>query len=132
MRWAASRGFIFLRSTALSKMERACWSPPVMASWRMSFMRTRIPLAAASWAIPPPMTPAPRTPTVETGWGWTEGSATPVPFRAASRMWKTWIRFFETVPTTSSLAALASASRPLSTSFPRVSRRIARIRRGAG
>ena len=81
-------------------------------------MRTRIPLSAISWAMPPPMTPAPSTATARTG---PAGAARQTgSFLAASVRRKTWMRFFEIVDVASSATARASASKPAAAGRPRV------------
>ena len=67
---------ILRRFTMARKMPAAAAVPPVTASQLMSFIRTGRPALLKAQAIPPPMTPAPTTPTERIGLRF--GSASPV------------------------------------------------------
>ena len=89
-----------------------------------------MPFSAASWPMPPPMAPAPRTARrVDRASAF--GVSPPLPFEP-SMSWKTWIRFFATSEVASVPAARASASKPacIPSSMPVRMTSIARI--GAG
>ena len=105
--------------------------PLASASARTSFIRTgRSVSAAMSWAMPPPITPAPSTAVAWTSRGAAPGR--PVSFFASSVSRKTWIRFFAVREVASSATARASASKPARgpSSIPTFTTSMAR--RGAG
>ena len=85
---------------------------------------------ATSWAMPPPMVPAPSTATERTGRASAPGM--PVSFLAASVRWKTWIRLFDTPEVASSPKARASASKPAAGPSSKPVRTTWRAARGAG
>ncbi len=119
------------RFTCLSNSSAACTMPLARASSRTSFMRTgRLVLSAMSWAMPPPMTPAPSTAVDFTCRGSAPGR--PVSFLAFSVRWKTCSRFFEIFEVASSAAARASASKPALTPCSMPSRTTSMARSGAG
>ena len=95
---AICRGFNLRRSTAFFQTAAAAAYPCASAPGSMSFMRAGRPLSAASCAMPPPMTPAPSTPTRVTGSGRIEGSAAPLSFLTSSVQKKIESRFLCTSP----------------------------------
>jgi hypothetical protein len=82
--------------------------------------------------MPPPITPAPSTPTRVTGRGRTAGSATPVSFLTSSVRKKIRRRFFWTSPPKTSPMWRASASSPVATGAPKPSSMTSSASSGAG
>ena len=72
-----SPSVILRRFTIARKMLAAAAVPPVTASQLMSLIRTGRPARLKDQAIPPPMTPAPTTPTERIGSRFGPGSSVP-------------------------------------------------------
>ncbi len=99
-------------------------------SW-MSFMRTGMSVSPEmSWAMPPPMVPAPSTAAERTSRGSPPG--TPVSRLASSVRRKTWTRFLEIREVASSASARASASKPAREPSSIPTRTTSMARSGAG
>ena len=103
-----------MRFTDSSRMPAICRRPRPSAASSLSFSRTGMPTSAVTAAIPPPISPAPRTPTFSTRAGLTDGSSTPVSFFSAVVAKKISTSRRETSLTTSSPKRSASARRPSS------------------
>ena len=103
-------GFVSQRRlTCLWNNPEACSMPLASGSTAISLIRTgRSALPASSWAMPPPMTPAPSTAAERTG---AASGPAPFCFEPSSR-WKTCTRLLQAAEMASSAAARASASRP--------------------
>ena len=128
------------RAASVRESRRFSWSlrnsvpavsmPSASALSAMSLSRTGTRASwATSWAMPPPMVPAPSTATASTGRGSAPSTDS---FFAASRKRKRWIRFLQMPDTARSASTRASASKPASRPCSRPTRTTSSARSGAG